>query len=115
MCGIAGAVDLARGVDRAEVAPMVNTMSCRGPDDEGLWLAAGDAPHAALGHRRLAVVDVPGGRQPMTLERGGQTLLTLVFSGEIYNFRELRRELEGRGHAFRTSSDTEVVLVGWLE
>ena len=115
MCGIAGAVDLARGVDRAEVEPMVETMSCRGPDDAGLWLSEGERPHAAMGHRRLAVVDVPGGRQPMTIERGGETLLTLVFSGEVYNFRELRRELEGRGHAFRTASDTEVVLVGWLE
>ncbi|WP_433788381.1 asparagine synthase (glutamine-hydrolyzing) [Actinomycetospora sp. CA-101289] len=121
MCGIAGAVDLARGVHRAEVAPMVETMSCRGPDDEGLWLSSeglrgDDGPsRAALGHRRLAVVDVPGGTQPMTLERGGETLLTLVFSGEVYNFRELRAELEGRGHAFRTVSDTEVVLVGWLE
>ncbi|GLZ44844.1 asparagine synthetase B [Actinomycetospora sp. NBRC 106375] len=116
MCGIAGAVDLARGVDRAEVGPMVETMACRGPDDEGLWLS-GDSgrAHAALGHRRLAVVDVPGGHQPMTLERHGETVLTLVFSGEVYNFQELRRELEGRGHAFRTASDTEVVLVGWLE
>ena len=119
MCGIAGAVDLARGVDRAEVAPMVETMACRGPDDEGLWLS-GDTDdnsraRAALGHRRLAVVDVPGGRQPMTLERHGETVLTLVFSGEVYNFRELRRELESRGHTFRTASDTEVVLVGWLE
>lgn len=119
MCGIAGAVDLARGVDRAEADPMVETMSCRGPDDAGLWLSAGDRAGgrsaAAMGHRRLAVVDVPGGRQPMTIERGGETLLTLVFSGEVYNFRELRRELEGRGHTFRTASDTEVVLVGWLE
>jgi asparagine synthase (glutamine-hydrolysing) len=116
MCGIAGAVDLARGIDRAEVAPMVETMSCRGPDDEGLWLSdeSGRA-HAALGHRRLAVVDVPGGQQPMTLERHGETVLTLVFSGEVYDFRELRAELEGKGHAFRTLSDTEVVLVGWLE
>ena len=105
MCGIAGAVDLARGVDRAEVAPMVETMSCRGPDDEGLWLSQDEGRScAALGHRRLAVVDVPGGRQPMTLERHGETLLTLVFSGEVYNFRELRRELEGRGHVFRTAS-----------
>ncbi|MEJ2863089.1 asparagine synthase (glutamine-hydrolyzing) [Actinomycetospora flava] len=115
MCGIAGAVDLARGVDRAEVEPMVETMSCRGPDDAGLWLSDGDRGPAAMGHRRLAVVDVPGGRQPMTIEHGGETLLTLVFSGEVYNFRELRQELEGRGHTFRTASDTEVVLVGWLE
>jgi asparagine synthase (glutamine-hydrolysing) len=117
MCGIAGAVDLARGVDRAEVDPMVETMSCRGPDDSGLWLsgASDERSHAAMGHRRLAVVDVPGGRQPMTIEDGGRTLLTLVFSGEVYNFRELRAELEGRGHTFRTASDTEVVLVGWLE
>ena len=117
MCGIAGAVDLARGVDRAEVAPMVETMSCRGPDDEGLWLSQDEGrSRAALGHRRLAVIDVPGGRQPMTLERHGETLLSLTYSGEVYNFRELRggAALGGPPVPHRRS-DTEVVLRGLPE
>ncbi len=114
MCGIAGGIDFARGIDRAEYAPMVATMSCRGPDDEGLWTSE----HAALGHRRLAIIDVPGGHQPMSLEGAdgsGRPDLVVVYSGEVYNFTELRRELRGRGHRFRTDSDTEVVLAGWRE
>ena len=116
MCGIAGLVDFGGDLERDEAAvgaarAMTETMACRGPDDEGLWTTK----HAALGHRRLAIIDVPGGRQPMTLERGGETLLSIVYSGEVYNFTELRAELAGRGHTFRTDSDTEVVLTGWLE
>ena len=116
MCGIAGLVDFDGDLERDEAAigaarAMTETMACRGPDDEGLWTGR----HAALGHRRLAIIDVPGGRQPMTLERNGETLLSIVYSGEVYNFTELREELRGRGHTFRTDSDTEVVLTGWLE
>lgn len=118
MCGIAGTVDFTRDFaeDRAAAADaqaMTDTMACRGPDDEGLWTAR----HAALGHRRLAIIDVPGGRQPMTLEdpASGETRLAIVYSGEVYNFTELRADLEQRGHRFRTDSDTEVVLHGWLE
>ncbi|GLZ50995.1 asparagine synthase (glutamine-hydrolyzing) [Actinomycetospora sp. NBRC 106378] len=118
MCGIAGTVDFTRDFaeDRAAAADaqaMTDTMACRGPDDEGLWTAR----HAALGHRRLAIIDVPGGRQPMTLDdpASGETRLAIVYSGEVYNFTELRAELEQRGHRFRTDSDTEVVLHGWLE
>jgi len=85
---------------------MTATMACRGPDDEGTWV---DGP-VALGHRRLAVIDLPGGRQPMTLEEDGTTTLALVYSGEIYNFRELRERLAGVGHRFTTNSDTEVLL-----
>ncbi|WP_433800575.1 asparagine synthase (glutamine-hydrolyzing) [Actinomycetospora sp. CA-084318] len=118
MCGIAGCVDFTRDFaeDRAAAADaqaMTDTMACRGPDDEGLWTTR----HAALGHRRLAIIDVPGGRQPMTVEdpASGETRLAIVYSGETYNFTELRAELEQRGHRFRTDSDTEVVLHGWLE
>lgn len=118
MCGIAGWVayrrDLSAEREAAEVAEiaeaMTQTMACRGPDDTGLWLGT----HAALGHRRLAVIDLPGGRQPMTAQTADGSV-TLVYSGECYNYTELRAELRGRGHEFRTDSDTEVVLRGYLE
>jgi asparagine synthase (glutamine-hydrolysing) len=109
MCGIAGWVDFARDLiaDRGAVEAMTRTMACRGPDDEGIWLDR----HVALGHRRLAVIDLEGGRQPMA-EDG---LAVLSYSGEIYNFAELRGTLEAKGHRFRTGSDTEVLLRGYLE
>jgi asparagine synthase (glutamine-hydrolysing) len=110
MCGICGWVDYERDLEapaaRRELADMTATMACRGPDDEGTWV---DGP-AALGHRRLAIIDLAGGRQPMTLQDGGRTALALVYSGETYNFRELRERLASVGHRFETSSDTEVVL-----
>ena len=112
MCGLTGwcAYDRDLTRERAVVTAMTETMACRGPDEAGIWLR----PHAALGHRRLAVIDLPGGRQPMEVRTPGGAV-ALVFSGEAYNFVELRRELEGAGHRFRTSSDTEVVLRGYLE
>jgi asparagine synthase (glutamine-hydrolysing) len=108
VCGIAGWVDYERDLtaERAIALAMTRTMALRGPDDEGLWMDT----HVALGHRRLAVIDVAGGVQPMT-----EGPATIVYSGEAYNFRELRRELEGRGRRFRTRSDTEVVLQAYLE
>ncbi|MFJ2407026.1 asparagine synthase (glutamine-hydrolyzing) [Streptomyces xanthochromogenes] len=113
MCGIAGWIDFGRDLtqERATVDAMTQTMACRGPDDEGVWIA----PHAAIGHRRLSVIDLEGGRQPMTAEEDGRLLAVLTFSGEIYNYRELRADLVSRGHRFRTKSDTEVVLRGYLE
>ncbi|MEV8637296.1 asparagine synthase (glutamine-hydrolyzing) [Streptosporangium sp. NPDC051023] len=113
MCGISGWVDFERdlGQLRDTSQAMTDTMACRGPDDEGLWTA----PHAALGHRRLAVIDIEGGRQPMVADEDGRPLAVLVYSGELYNFRELRDELAARGHRFRTRSDTEVVLRAYLE
>ncbi|MFD5745794.1 asparagine synthase (glutamine-hydrolyzing) [Streptomyces sp. NPDC127033] len=112
MCGITGWVSFGRDPRGASdtLDAMTETMSCRGPDDRGTWI---DGP-AALGHRRLAVIDLPGGRQPMTLTTPGGTI-ALVYSGETYNFTELRAELTGRGHRFTTDSDTEVVLHGYLE
>jgi asparagine synthase (glutamine-hydrolysing) len=114
MCGIAGWVDFNRDLtrERATAQAMTDTMRLRGPDAEGLWIA----PHVALGHRRLAVIDIEGGRQPMIAEgEGGAPVAVLTYSGEVYNFRELRAELRGRGQIFRTSSDTEVVLKAYLE
>jgi asparagine synthase (glutamine-hydrolysing) len=112
MCGIAGWVafdsDLTR--QREVVDAMTGTMTCRGPDEGGTWVAR----HAALGHRRLAIIDLPGGRQPMS-ETTPAGEVVLVYSGEAYNFAELREALRGRGHRFRTNSDTEVVLRGYLE
>ncbi|MFJ5533043.1 asparagine synthase (glutamine-hydrolyzing) [Streptomyces sp. NPDC093261] len=112
MCGITGWVSYDRDL-RAEgptLDAMTETMACRGPDARGTWTEG----HAALGHRRLAIIDLPGGRQPMTAETPGGTV-ALVYSGEAYNFTELRRELSARGHDFATDSDTEVVLRGYLE
>ncbi|WP_437730115.1 asparagine synthase (glutamine-hydrolyzing) [Sorangium sp. So ce1335] len=113
MCGIAGWVDHARDLTRERdvVQRMTDTMKDRGPDDEGIWLS----PRAALGHRRLAIIDIEGGRQPMIADENGEPVAILVYTGEVYNFLELRRELASRGHHFRTSSDTEVVLRAYLE
>lgn len=89
---------------------MTDTLSPRGPDDEGVWYAG----PVAIGHRRLAVIDIEGGRQPMVESfRDGRIVLT--YSGEVYNYRTLRKYLESRGHKFRTRSDTEVVLRSYME
>ncbi|WP_329585659.1 asparagine synthase (glutamine-hydrolyzing) [Kitasatospora sp. NBC_01250] len=112
MCGIAGwvAFDQDLTEQREVLAAMTGTMACRGPDAGGVQLTA----HAALGHRRLAVIDIEGGAQPMTVEREGRLLASLTYSGEVYNHVELRAELESHGHRFRTRSDTEVVLQAYL-
>ncbi|MFJ8272677.1 asparagine synthase (glutamine-hydrolyzing) [Streptomyces sp. NPDC094154] len=112
MCGITGWVSFDRDLrsESATLDAMTETMSCRGPDDRGTWA---EGP-AALGHRRLAIIDLPGGRQPMSV-RTPEGTVVLVYSGETYNFTELRSELTGLGHRFTTDSDTEVVLNAYLE
>lgn len=114
MCGITGWVDFSRDLraERAAMESMTATMACRGPDAGGVWCSA----HAAIGHRRLSVIDIPGGEQPMRAPGGSQDPddVVLTFSGEIYNFTELRQELSARGHDFRTRSDTEVLLHSYL-
>jgi asparagine synthase (glutamine-hydrolysing) len=113
MCGITGWVDWKRDLT-AEVSTidrMIGTMACRGPDASGRWVS----PHAVLGHRRLAVIDLPGGVQPMVAGDTERPVAVLTYSGELYNFRELRTELTARGHQFRTVSDTEVVLRAYQE
>ncbi|MEU1799567.1 asparagine synthase (glutamine-hydrolyzing) [Streptomyces sp. NPDC019937] len=112
MCGITGWISYEHDLTtmRETLTAMTETVACRGPDAGGVWLDT----HAALGHRRLAVIDIEGGRQPMSVERDGRTLLVTTYSGEVYNYRELREELESLGHSFRTSSDTEVVLHAYL-
>ncbi len=86
----------------------LETLAHRGPDAQGIWQGNG----VTLGHRRLSVIDLPGGSQPMTSRDGRYHL---VYNGELYNFHLLRRQLEGRGHTFATRSDTEVVLNTYLE
>jgi len=113
MCGIAGWVARADAAPvPAALAAMTRAVAHRGPDGEGFHHAeTRDGRYrAALGHRRLSIIDLVTGDQPMHDARGR---VSVVFNGEIYNFRELRRELEGLGCRFRTSSDTEVLLHGW--
>ncbi|WP_326736686.1 asparagine synthase (glutamine-hydrolyzing) [Streptomyces sp. NBC_01022] len=111
MCGITGWVSYRRDLTehRDDIDAMTQTMSCRGPDAAGVWVA----PHAALGHRRLAVIDLPGGAQPMTVDTPDGAVC-MVYSGEAYNFTELRAELRRAGQRFDTDSDTEVVLRGYV-
>src|SRR5437899_1307401 len=108
MCGIAGEVRVdGRLPDVGAVARMADVMAARGPDGAGVWSAGG----VALGHRRLAIIDLSGrGHQPMVDPELG---LPVVFNGCIYNHRELRRELERAGYRFFSTSDTEVLLKGW--
>jgi asparagine synthase (glutamine-hydrolysing) len=112
MCGITGWVSFHRDLSQFahELEGMTETMSCRGPDAAGTWYAE----HAALGHRRLAVIDLPGGAQPMSVDTPDGPV-AMVYSGEAYNFTELRDELRRRGARFDTDSDTEVVLRGYVE
>jgi asparagine synthase (glutamine-hydrolysing) len=110
MCGIAGRLNFRSGapVDEALVRAMCDLIAHRGPNGEGVYI---DGP-VGFGHRRLAIIDLsPGGRQPMT----DDGRLWITFNGEIYNFLELRQELEGRGHRFRSQSDTEVILAAYRQ
>ena len=113
MCGIAGWVDFDRDLqtESSTVRSMVAALANRGPDAEAVWASR----HAVLGYRRLAVIDLPGGNQPMVAQEDGRPLAVVVYNGEIYNFRSLRDRLVARGHRFRTASDTEVVLRAYLE
>ncbi|TXS46325.1 asparagine synthase (glutamine-hydrolyzing) [Streptomyces sp. uw30] len=112
MCGITGWASFHR--DARTQAPVIEAMTAelapRGPDAGGVWLGE----HAAIGHRRLSVIDLEGGAQPMT-DRPHEPTAVLSYSGEVYNHHELRAELRGRGHAFCTRSDTEVVLRAYAE
>lgn len=103
MCGIAGIFDLQGGtVEPGDVTRMCDAMTHRGPDEAGFHMAEG----LGLGMRRLSVIDVEGGSQPVRNEDG---TVWVVFNGEIYNFRQLRRDLESAGHVFETHTDTEVI------
>ena len=104
MCGIAGFIQLDETLPQESILrAMLSPMICRGPDGEGVKILG----PAALGHRRLSVIDLAGGAQPLANEDGS---VWITFNGEIFNYRELRRELTARGHLFRTESDTEVLV-----
>lgn len=112
MCGIAGFVDFENDMltQGATLTAMVDAVSHRGPDAAGTFLTH----QAALGHRRLTVVDPAGGGQPMTRSIGDNTY-TIVYNGELYNTPELRRELAEKGHGFFSHSDTEALLLSYIE
>ena len=105
MCGIAGIVGASDDsrIDYDVIHRMCQTLVHRGPDDEGVFVKDG----TGLGMRRLSIIDLAGGRQPVFNE---DRTVWVVFNGEIYNFRQLRRELEQKGHHFRTHTDTEVIV-----
>lgn len=115
MCGIAGYVERASAANPTTpnhaLGPMLERIAHRGPDGSGRWLGSRDGWRVSLGHRRLAIIDVEGGKQPMA-DRAGAFHVT--FNGEIYNFAELRAKLERR-HSFSTRSDTEALLYHFVE
>ncbi len=111
MCGIAGWIDWQQDIrqNQSALEAMVAPMACRGPDGSGTWVT----PRAGLGHRRLVVIDPEGGMQPMS-RREGRNTYTMVYNGELYNYRELREQLMSQGFEFRSESDTEVLLTSYI-
>ena len=112
MCGITGWIDWKSNLNdkRFILAKMVETLKNRGPDASGYWLSE----HAAIGHRRLSVVDPEGGVQPMVRKRVGREYV-ITYNGELYNTQDLRVELENLGYTFNSHSDTEVLLTSYIE
>ena len=110
MCGICGQIKIASDepVDQQTIRRMAQTIFHRGPDDDGYFF---DGP-VGLGFRRLSIIDLSGGHQPMA---DAEESVWIVFNGEIYNYQELRAELESHGHKFRTNSDTEVIIHGYKQ
>jgi len=129
MCGICGEIDLQAGIRKETIYRMCDVLAHRGPDDEGMLFIRGSQPvevnkssgssrdeggfEVGLGHRRLSIIDLTAaGHQPMGNE---DRTIWIVFNGEVYNFQEIRKELEKKGHSFRSRSDTEVVLHAYEE
>lgn len=111
MCGITGFIHFSsHNKEQAsrKIRKMARTMIHRGPDEEGFYVD----DHAALGHKRLSIIDLSSGQQPMA---GGHGRFQIVFNGEIYNFQEIRTQLSHKGHRFNTASDTEVLLKAYME
>ena len=111
MCGIFGIADFGAHESGADLPLVLDAMGRalhhRGPDDAGTWHAGEGTTTVGLGMRRLSIIDVVGGRQPILNEDG---TVALVCNGEIYNYRELRGELQAKGHRFRTATDSEVLV-----
>ncbi|MCX7711492.1 MAG: asparagine synthase (glutamine-hydrolyzing) [Clostridia bacterium] len=112
MCGIAGWIDLKDDLIQKykELEKMSGTLAARGPDASGMWLS----PHAVIAHRRLTVVDPEGGGQPMIRSKGEHSYI-ITYNGELYNTDDLRQELKNKGHVFISNSDTEVLLISYIE
>ena len=110
MCGFVGVLDTRgeRPVDQRLLAYMNDSQTHRGPDDAGLFVG----PGIGLGHRRLSIIDLSGGHQPLFNE---DRSVVVVYNGEIYNFKALAKELAAAGHRFRTHCDTEVIVHAWEE
>src|SRR5262249_37868378 len=110
MCGSAGQFNFERcePVERETILRMARSIAHRGPDDEGYFISG----PVGFGFRRLSIIDLAGGHQPMS---DREESVWVVFNGEIYNFRELRRELETHGHVFQTRSETEVIIHGYKQ
>lgn len=108
MCGIAGIIDISSTPERSLIERMCRVMKHRGPDGEGYYTDN----NAALGHRRLSIIDLEGGKQPMSNEDG---TIWITFNGEIYNFSEIKDELSRKGHRFKTRSDTETIIHAYEE
>src|SRR5262249_8089837 len=110
MCGFEGQFNVQRRepVERETIVRMARSIAHRGPDDEGFFITG----PVGLGFRRLSIIDLAGGHQPMS---DAEETVWVIFNGEIYNYLELRRELEADGHRFRTRSDTEVIVHGYKE
>ncbi|KSU62965.1 asparagine synthetase B [[Bacillus] enclensis] len=112
MCGITGWIHYKRNLTNQEniVGKMAEKLSKRGPDETNTWVS----PHAVFGHKRLIVVDPEGGRQPMSITHQGH-MYTICYNGELYNTEDLRAVLRGKGYTFNGHSDTEVLLISYIE
>src|SRR5436190_354386 len=110
MCGTAGQFNFQRSkpVERKTIVRMARSIAHRGPDDEGFFIAG----PVGLGFRRLSIIDLASGHQPMS---DAEQTVWIIFNGEIYNYKELRGELQSKGHQFRTNSDTEVIIHGYKQ
>src|SRR6516162_1834463 len=110
MCGICGQYNFGNSepVELRKIKAMTRALVHRGPDDEGYYITGS----LGFGFRRLSIIDLAGGHQPMS---DWEESVWVVFNGEIYNFPELKRELESYGHVFRTKSDTEVIVYGYKQ
>src|ERR1017187_10736704 len=105
MCGICGKLEFSQGakVSPSLIKSMADTIAHRGPDDEGFYVSG----QIGLGFRRLSIIDLGGGHQPLSNEDGS---VWVIFNGEIYNYKELREGLLEKGHIFKTNTDTEVLV-----